>query len=193
MASFDAHIVLWLNGFVGTLPPLDAAVRVVVSDYLTPVAAALALLWLWLSGRDTGERRGRQHSVMCAVVALGLANLAVELINDFYARPRPFAHLDLDLLFYRPPDPSFPANVVVVVATVAAAVRPAHTALGAAIFLASVVVGVARIYAGVFYPTDVLAGLVLGVGMGLLSARLVASLRPIPELAIRIARVFCLA
>ena len=43
-AQVDAAVVLWLNGWVGDLPWMDALIRLLVSDYLAPVLISLILL-----------------------------------------------------------------------------------------------------------------------------------------------------
>ena len=193
MARIDPEIVLWLNGWVGAFPLLDAFMELVVNDYLVPVASAMGLFWLWFSGRDGATRRSYQKTVLTGVVAVGMANLAVSLISDMYMRPRPFTELELHLLFYPPTDPSFPANPVAVVSAIAASVWIGHRGLGAALYGAVLLFAFARVYAGVFYPTDVLAGILIGMGAAWGSRRLSAYLEPIPTLMLRVARILCLA
>ena len=107
LESADERALLWLNGWVGHFAWLDAVVELVVSDYLVPVLLSLALLGLWFSGANPAARERNQRGVMVGIVGLGLANLVVQITNHYVFRPRPFASIDVSLLFYRPTDSSF--------------------------------------------------------------------------------------
>ncbi|MEE8442646.1 MAG: hypothetical protein V3S37_02760, partial [Dehalococcoidia bacterium] len=104
----DEKAFLWLNGWVGHFPWLDVVVRAVVSDYLVPVLLSLVLLGLWFSGVTAKAREWNQRGVMVGLLGLGITNLAVQVINHFLFRPRPFTEMEVSLLFYKPTDSSFP-------------------------------------------------------------------------------------
>ena len=57
----------------------------------------------------------QQLGVFVALTSLALSNFAVFVINMYYFRPRPFVDLDINLLFYKPTDSSFPSNSVAAV------------------------------------------------------------------------------
>jgi len=191
----DTAVVLWLNGWVGTLPWLDEAVRWVSSDYLMPVTMALLLLGAWFGPRSPEARERHQRAVLMALVAMGLANMTVEIINGLYWRPRPYVlHPEIQVLFYRPPDPSFPSNPAVVGFSLATAfARSGNRSLTALLYLLATLWPLARLYAGVFYPTDVLAGALIGALWGPLTARLFRLAEPLPSRALRLARLLYLA
>jgi membrane-associated phospholipid phosphatase len=52
---------------------------------------------------------------------------------------------------------------------------------------------VARVYAGVFYPTDVIAGAAVGVAVVGVALGIWRLIRPVPELVIRAGRALLLA
>ncbi len=115
MANADEKIFLWINGLAGHFTPVDRFIQWAVSDYLIPVSMALALVGLWFVGNDKLTRQRHQIGVFIALTAMGLSNLSILIINQFYFRPRPFdplADLDVKLLFYPPTDSSFPSNAV---------------------------------------------------------------------------------
>ena len=188
----DIAIVEWVNGGVGVFEPWDAFMQAVMSDYLVPAFSSLMLIGLWFTGRGA-ERYANQLAVMVGVSGLGLANLGIAILNGYYFRDRPFVHHDLNLLFYEPTDSSFPANAAAVGFAIAIAVAFRKPKLGLALAGLSLLWTGGRVYAGVHYPTDILAGAAMGAaGVGL--AYLVARVIPIlPSTVLRIARGLYLA
>jgi len=193
LETADEKAFLWLNGWVGQFPWLDSLARLVVSDYLAPLVLALVLLGLWFTGRTATARLRNQHGVIAAAVALGLANLAVEAINQFFFRPRPFVSLHATLLFYQPVDSSFPANPAAVGFSVAAAVWLWNRKAGAALLAVATLYALSRVYAGVLYPLDILGGAAIGVAAAFVATFTVRHFKPLPNLILRIARYLYLA
>lgn len=188
----DETVVLWLNGLVGTVPAFDALMEIVVSDYLVPVALALTLLALWFAG-DAGSRRRCQLGVIAAVLALALANGSIEILNNFYFRDRPFVHHEISLLFYEPTDSSFPANAAALAFGVSTAVCAFNRRVGGALLAVSALYAFSRVYAGVHYPLDVIAGGLIGAAAAMLTHAVVKLLRPYVEIVLKAARIVMLA
>ena len=188
----DAAIVEWLNGGVGAFEPWDAFMEAVMSDYLAPALASLVLIGLWFTGRGA-ERHANQVTVGIAVGGLGLANLLIAIVNSQIFRARPFVDLELNPLFYEPTDSSFPATAAAAGFAIAIAVVMRNPRLGAALAGLALLWSGARVYAGVHYPSDILAGAAMGAG-GVGLAYLVARLIPIfPRTVLRVARLLYLA
>ncbi|MEX0762601.1 MAG: phosphatase PAP2 family protein [Dehalococcoidia bacterium] len=194
MNPFDTNIILWLNGQAGKFQVFDDLMRIIASDYLMPLVFSAAMLALWFAGRTRRERFRFQMAMLIGISAIGISNLLVMLLNLAWDRPRPFVHLgdELTLLFYPPTDPSFPANPVAIGFAAGAAAWMVNRKLGIALFMAAAVYGFSRVYAGVFYPTDIIGGAAVGVAATWLTAFLGRVLQPIPALAIRLARAFAL-
>ncbi len=190
----DGKIVVWLNGWVGHFPIVDAVALVLVSDYFAPVLGSLALLGLWFWGRDFPLRDRHQRAVIVGMAGLGLANLAVMVINNAFFRARPFVVHDLNLaLFYQPTDSSFPANAVAVAFAIATGVWGGHRRMGLALAVVAALFGLSRVYAGVSYPSDILGGAAIGVTISLLMMGALRLLEPLPTLVLRLARAVYLA
>ena len=193
MAHADEVLFLWINGWVGKFPLFDGAVEWVVSDYMVPVGLALTLVGLWFVGDEVAVRQKHQIGVFVALSALALANWTVFIINQLYTRDRPFVDLDVSLLFYETTDPSFPANPAATSVAIAAAIWGVNRRVGLALFVVAALYGLARVYAGVHYPLDIVAGAIIGVVIARLVFWLRDLLEPLPTMAIKAARILCLA
>ncbi len=193
LMSIDESILLWVNRWSGAASWLDSMIVLVVSDYMIAVGMVLALVGLWFAGKDAGERVRHQKGILAALAAMALSSWSVYAVNGVYQRPRPFVDNDVSVLFYYPTDPSFPANSAAATFAIAAAVWVVNRRAGAVMLAAAAALGFSRVYAGVHYPLDVVVGGALGVVIALLVHRLRALLEPLPSLALRAARVLCLA
>lgn len=189
----DTELFLLINGFVGMAPFVDRFAQWVVSDYLVPIALALMLIFMWFIDRDREVRVRRQLGVFVALTSMALSNSVVFILNFYYFRPRPFVDNDVSLLFYRPTDSSFPSNAVAAVFGLAFGIWGVNRRLGCIAIVAASLYGLARVYAGVHYPLDILAGAAIAVPVTYLVFRLRDLLMPVLMLAIRLARVFRLA
>ena len=194
MVRADETAFLWLNSWVGHFPWLDTIVQWVVSDYLVPVMLALALVGLWFHGATATARERNQRGVLTAVLGLALANLAIEVIDhNLPFRPRPFSALPTSLLFYKPVDSSFPANPAAVGFAIGVAVGLWNRKIGVALLAIAAVFSLSRVYAGVFYPLDILGGAAVGATGSLLGALLLRWAEPLPSMFLKLARSLYLA
>lgn len=189
MNPIDRELVLWLNGLAGSIALIDDLIRVISTDYLMPLMFSLAMFGMWFGGRTAAERVHFQHWVLIGISSIGLSNVAVVLINLAWDRPRPYVELaEIELLFYRATDPSFPANPVAIGFVAGAAAWMANRKFGYWLFGAALVYGFARVYAGVFYPSDVLGGAAVGILVTWGTTYLHRLFQPVTGLFIRLVR-----
>jgi len=172
LPSLDEAVFRGLNGLAGQSALLDGLARLVVNDYLAPTALALLLVWMWLRETANDRRHSDTSAVLDAIVAQFVANVVLKAVNLFYFRPRPFdASPDVNLLFYRPWDSSFPSNPATFAFAVATAIYLGDRRLGRWALGVAALWALARVFCGVHYPSDVLAGAVLGSSTAYLVSR----------------------
>ena len=178
---------------MGTVPFIDRVATWAVSDYLIPVSLALALIALWFIEPDRFLRQRHQIGVFVALTSMGLASLVVLIVNAVYFRPRPFETLDVTLLFYRPTDSSFPSNAVAAIFGIAAGVWGVNRKMGAMLMVAGGLYVLARVYAGVHYPLDIVAAALIGTVVSYWVFKLRDLAMPVLVWVIKAARILCLA
>jgi undecaprenyl-diphosphatase len=171
--AFDRRILVALRNPADLTDPvgprwLEESLRDVTAlggfTVLWLIVAVSALAFLF-----HGKRRQAGLLVTVAV----LAQLSANLLKGVYGRPRP-DFLPHDMFVYAGSFPSGHSTVAaaawLTLATMIASLEPkAHTkalAYAAAIFVI-LTVGFSRIYLGVHWPSDVLAGWTLGAGWAL--------------------------
>jgi undecaprenyl-diphosphatase len=133
---------------------------------------ALATIGLWFLARPYGELKWKLACVS-ALASAGLAMLANQVISHGWDRARPFtAHeASTHLLSAPSPDPSFPSDHAAAAFAIGFAVL-AFSRRGGILFLgAALLIGISRVALGLHYPSDVLAGVVVGWLAALLVTR----------------------
>ncbi|MFL2665221.1 MAG: phosphatase PAP2 family protein [Dehalococcoidia bacterium] len=160
----DEKITIFINNLNGENIILDSIFQIFASDYLTPVICALSIFSLWFLALDSKRLLNNQKIVFYSITAIFMTNFFVWIMNNLISRDRPFIgnSEEINLLFYAPTDPSFPANPVAIGFAVASSILPANKYLGYSVLFISVIFGFSRIYVGVFYFADVLVAALLG-------------------------------
>ncbi|MBR1566393.1 MAG: phosphatase PAP2 family protein [Oscillospiraceae bacterium] len=99
------------------------------------------------------------------------------VLKNLISRPRP-CQIDLDfaLLVSRPSSSSFPSTHSAWAFGAATAIFMQHRKTGVAAFIAAALIAFSRLYMFLHYPTDVLAGIVLGIALGALAHWIVGRL-----------------
>jgi membrane-associated phospholipid phosphatase len=117
---------------------------------------------------DVRARRPLPLPTLFAAVSVGIGSLVVALLKETLDRPRP-AHADptIETAVGTPGSPSFPSGHTATAFAAAAVVGAFYPRLRWPLYALAALVGVSRIYLGVHFALDVLAGAILGLSIGL--------------------------
>ncbi len=191
--KFDQSLFLWINGLSGKSPVIDNIFSAIANDYFAIILGCMVMMALWTGTRNPQKRRHIQKGVMVASSSLGTAQGMVEIINNFWQRPRPFQELDVNLLFYPPTDPSFPSNSASVLFAMAWGIFLYDRKAGSVLLAIAAVMSFSRIYVGIHYPLDIAGGIALGLLVALFFTALFKLLDPLVNRIIDLLRSFYLA
>jgi undecaprenyl-diphosphatase len=138
------------------------------AEYGVGVFAALLLASWWLARRD-GDLR-RTTAALWAPFGALLALWVNQFLVAAVAEPRPYTALPHSLvLVSRSTDYGFPSDHAVMAGAVAAGVLLAHRRLGLVALALAVLMALTRVYVGAHFPLDVVAGLVVGASITVVS------------------------
>lgn len=189
----DTALFNLINGSATRVAAVDSLMRLLVNDYFLPTALCLLTAALWFAGSSKQERGRNQRVTVSIITAVLLANLVVKLCNLVYFRPRPFSVQQVNLLFYRPSDSSLPANSAAVAFAFAGVAWQRHRWLGVVMGALAGLFAFARIYCGVHYPLDLVAGGLIGSVSAYLVGKSQRFLEPLMASVIAVARRLYLA
>lgn len=167
ITTVDYRVLLWIQEFVRT-PLLTAVFR-----FYTHLGDK-GLLWICLTIGLLFFKKTRKTGFLCAGSLIGSLLVNNELLKRLVARMRPFdAFADLEALVGRPGGDSFPSGhtgAAFAFSWVVFRTQPKKYGIPALILAA--LMGISRLYVGVHYPTDVLGGMITGIGIGEVMVRI---------------------
>ncbi|MBQ3686162.1 MAG: phosphatase PAP2 family protein [Candidatus Methanomethylophilaceae archaeon] len=152
----ESGVMEWFSGIHGT--PLD-----ILFEGLSYSATA-GIIWLVLGALImwSGRRADGASMMLSVVLALCICDLVLKPIVD---RDRPFDELDLDVLMSIPTTSSFPSGHTASAFAGAVSLLMIDRRWGIAALTYAALVALSRVYVCAHWPTDVIAGAVLGAAM----------------------------
>ena len=128
---------------------------------------------LWFFSRPGGDRKWK---LACGsgFASAALAYAVAFVIHHAWSRPRPYSSHLISHPWSNTTDASFPSDHTTVSFAIAFAILAFDSVAGVVFLLIAVIIAVGRLFIGAHYPSDVVAGLVIG----LLAAGVVVRLLP---------------
>jgi undecaprenyl-diphosphatase len=147
---------------------------------------AACALWFFDPPRRPGVWR---HAIAAGLAAATLALGVNQIITHLWQRPRPFTDHPLGVipLITSGHDASFPSDHATVSFAIAFGILFVAGRAGWLFVAWAALIAASRVLAGVHYPTDVLAGALVGLGCGYFTARLALPL--LSRLVVGVSRV----
>ncbi|MBV9921412.1 MAG: phosphatase PAP2 family protein [Pseudonocardia sp.] len=172
VSAWDAQCVLAVNAVVATNPPLRVGAATVTA-LGSPVSVDLLTAVAVVAVCRRPDARVRRMQAAAYLVGARLGELGLETgVKALVDRPRPMVPLPVATAA----DASFPSGHAAGTAVFCTALlllvharsqRPPRPSLVVIAALATVCVATSRVLLGVHYPTDVVAGILLGVATAL--------------------------
>jgi undecaprenyl-diphosphatase len=157
----DAAFVLALHQLASTQAWFGAGVGVVAQAGILLLPIAVLLIWLFASTPNDGRREAIVAGVASAVVAIAVGLVLERMLN----RPRPFVELGFQPLFPHAADSSFPSDHTLVGVALVGPMLWQSPKLGIWLFAWALIIGFARVAAGVHYPTDIVGSAILALAL----------------------------
>lgn len=154
----------------------------VLSNYIVFLVIAIALFWLINRSYQHNKPRADfklflkklfSQGVILLVIPVGVSTAISEIISSIYVRQRPFVTMnDVKLLVPHGADGGMPSHHMVFMVSIAVIIYFFNKRLSFLLIILSVISGIARISAGIHYPSDVLAGAFAGGVIAIIYARI---------------------
>ncbi|HAM35207.1 MAG TPA: phosphoesterase [Elusimicrobia bacterium] len=180
MNSFDSGVLLWLNQFARHSDALDAAVYFLSdSRFLKGEVMMLVLWWFWNSPSKPVDKN--REIIVSTILSAAAAILLGRFLAHFLPfRARPIFNPSLGFVppFYAEKEiqmrdwSAFPSDHAMLFAALTTGMIFLARRFGAAAYAYwFVIIGLPRLYLGLHYPTDIIAGGALGTAMACLANR----------------------
>lgn len=162
MYFLDLYLFNVINGFAGRWPGLDF-IGIFFAKYFEYVLLVCLLIAL--------AKNFKKYWRMVAealVAAVFVRFVMAEIIRRVYFRPRPFVYNHVNLLIpHSASEASFPSGHASFYFALSTIIYGYNKKAGILFYIGSFFMVISRVFVGIHWPSDILAGAVLGIVMGL--------------------------
>jgi undecaprenyl-diphosphatase len=168
--DIDYFLFQKINNLAGHYWLLDR-IAMFFADFFIYILVILLLLFL-LVGFNEAEKKKNRLMVLYAFLSAIIARyFFTEIIRWFYSRPRPFMEHQVIQLLGHDYTGSLPSGHAAFAFALATVVYCYNKKFGWLFFIGAFLIGLARIFVGLHYPLDILAGAAVGIFSGWLVYR----------------------
>jgi len=158
----DFYIFRLINSLAGKFSWLDL-IGIFFAEYLGYILVAIILLFL------LKNRKSYWFLVIYGLISAIFARFGfTELIRWLWQRPRPFVENNVHLLFNDINSASFPSGHAAFFFALSTVVCLYNKKTGILFFIASFLISISRVFCGIHWPSDIIAGAAIGIFSGLL-------------------------
>ncbi len=168
--ELNLNLFLYLNNFAFLFPWLDTAI-IFCAIYLGNILIIGSILFLLFhhdhkyvdSTKIRSVFRQRLKEIALVFLSAILAWALTKGLKELFSSPRPFISIEeLKLLFQYGGHDSFPSGHATFFSALAVSLYRYHRGIGIIFIVGALVIGTARVMAGIHYPIDILVGYILG-------------------------------
>lgn len=158
----DVSLALALHQLVTAQPWLASPVALIAQAGIFVLPIALVIVgWRVVRAPADPRQDAVVVGVAAAIVAIGVGLVLERILG----RPRPFVELGFAPLFAHAPDSSFPSDHTLVGVALVGPMLWRAPRLGTWLFAWALLVGFARVAAGVHYATDIVGSAILALAL----------------------------
>lgn len=156
MLKLDYQLFQFINGLTITMPFLNGLMKFLAQD--AEYLFYLGVLIYWFIRTDS-NRRMIAEALTAACVALSVSGL----IGAFFYRDRPFVSHAVFQLIKHPANASFPSDHAIGAFVIASSIWMFRKRDGKLWLALAACIAFSRVWTGVHYPSDVIAGAMIGI------------------------------
>ncbi|MDQ0915322.1 phosphatase PAP2 family protein [Paenibacillus sp. V4I5] len=161
----DYHWFQLINQLGNSLPALNLVMRLLASYALYVFYIGIVIYWFT---RQDLKRRMVAESLLSTYVAITFSGL----LAHFFYRDRPVVTHNVIQLISHPANASFPSNHTIGAFVIATSIWIHRRKVGKVWLVLAAGIAFSRVWTGVHYPSDVIAGAVIGIAAAVLMHQL---------------------
>jgi undecaprenyl-diphosphatase len=160
--ELDTQLFYLLNNLAGKSQFFDGAI-VFLASYFAYILIVVFLAFVFFSQYSKSEKL---QVFFIAGISTLIARFGItEFIRFFYHRPRPFSTFDNVQQLLTSNEWSFPSGHATFFFALSTAVYLYNKKWGTWFFVATILMTVSRVIAGIHYPSDVIGGALIGMAV----------------------------